>query len=223
MNSPETLLIVIAVLGFAFTFFVGWRWASRIWSLPCPSLVGWALESSFYEWITGTDKTLDRIGLQPGQRVLEVGPGPGRLLIPAAERVLPGGEVVGIDIQMGMIERLKERAKRLNVTNLTAILGDATQPIVPEASFDVAFLVTTLGEIPDRAAALAQCFRALRSKGILSVSEMLPDPHYQSKATVKRLAEAAGFQLQSVEGGLWLYTANFVKPPPADRSHSVLG
>ena len=89
-----------------------------------------------------------------GSVFLEVGPGPGRLLIPAARRVLPGGEVVGIDIQPGMIERLKERAKTANITNLTAILGDATQPIVPEASFDVAFLVTTLGEIPDRAAAI---------------------------------------------------------------------
>ncbi len=40
----------------------------------------------------GSDQTtLDRMGLQPGQRVLEVGPGPGRLLIPAARRVLPAG------------------------------------------------------------------------------------------------------------------------------------
>jgi hypothetical protein len=40
---------------------------------------------------------------------------------------------------------------------------------------------------------------------------MLPDPHYQSKTTVRRLAEAAGFQLQSIVGGMWLFTANFVK------------
>lgn len=212
MTSLDTLLLVVALIATVILFFVGWRWASRVWSLPCPSVVGWALESSFYERITGTAKTLDRIGFKPGQRVLEVGPGPGRLLIPAARRVLPGGEVVGIDIQPGMIERLKERAKTAHITNLTAILGDATQPIVPEGSFDVAFLITTLGEIPDRAAALAQCFRALKSGGILSISEMLPDPHYQSKATVNRLAEAAGFKLQSVEGGVWLFTANFVKP-----------
>jgi ubiquinone/menaquinone biosynthesis C-methylase UbiE len=125
---------------------------------------------------------------------------------------VPDGEVVGIDIQPGMIERLRERAETANIKNLTAILGDATQPVVPEASFDVAFLVTTLGEIPDRTAALAQCFRALKSGGVLSISEMLPDPHYQSKATVKQLAEAAGFRLHSVTGGKWLFTANFVKP-----------
>jgi len=212
MTPIQAILIVLAVILTVTMTFVGWRWASRVWSLPCPSLVAWALESHFYERITGTTKTIERIGLKPGQRVLEIGPGPGRLLIPAAQRVLPGGEVVGIDIQPGMIERLKERAKAANITNLTAILGDATQPIVPEASFDEAFLVTTLGEIPDRAAALDQCFRALKSGGVLSISEMLPDPHYQSKAKVKQLAEAAGFQLQSVEGGMWLFTANFVKP-----------
>jgi ubiquinone/menaquinone biosynthesis C-methylase UbiE len=65
---------------------------------------------------------------------------------------LPGGEVVGIDIQPGMVERLKERARRAQVSSLTAIPADATKPVVAEASFDLAFLVTTLGEIPDRAA-----------------------------------------------------------------------
>ena len=212
MTLAPVILIISTVIATVALVFVGWRWASRVWSLPCPSLVGWTLESPFYYRITGTEKTLGRIGLKSGQRVLEIGPGPGRLLIPAAKRVRPGGEVVGIDIQPGMVERLQERARNANITNLTAILGDATQPIVSESSFDVVFLVTTLGEIPDRAGAIAQCFRALKSGGILSISEMLPDPHYQSKTTVKRLAQAAGFRLQSVEGGIWLFTANFVKP-----------
>ena len=207
-----TAWIVVAVLGAVVLFFLGWRWASRVWSLPCPTLFAWFLDSRIYERITGTEVTLQRMGLRPGQRVLEVGPGPGRLLIPVAQRVLPGGEAVGIDIQRGMVERLKERAKRAQVSNLTAILGDATQPMVPAATFDLAFLVTTLGEIPDRAAVLAQCFRALKTGGVLSVTEMFPDPHYQSRSTVKRLAEEAGFRLQSIQGGWWLFTANFVKP-----------
>jgi ubiquinone/menaquinone biosynthesis C-methylase UbiE len=212
MNSYSVILVLIAVIAAVILTSFGWRWASRIWSLPCPSLIGWVLESPFYGRIIGTEKTLARIGLQPGQRVLEIGPGPGRLLIPAARKVLPGGTVVGIDIQSRMLDRLKARVEAANITNLTAILGDATQPIVPEASFDVAFLAAALGEIPDRAKVLAQCFRALKPGGVLSISETQPDPHYQSKATVQRLAEAAGFQLQSIHGGMWLYTANFLKP-----------
>ena len=212
MNATAIVWIVVAVLGAVLLFFLGWRWASRVWSLPCPTLLAWALDNRFYERITGTQVTLQRMGLRPGQRVLEVGPGTGRLLIPAAQRVLPGGEAVGIDIQPGMVERLRERARRAQVSNLTAILGDATQPLVAEASFDLAFLVTTLGEIPDRAAVLAQCFRALQPGGVLSITEMFPDPHYQSRSTVKRLAEEAGLRLQSLQGGWWLFAANFVKP-----------
>ena len=212
MNATAIVWIVVAVLGAVLLFFLGWRWASRVWSLPCPTLLAWALDSRLYERITGTQVTLQRMGLRPGQRVLEVGPGTGRLLIPAAQRVLPGGEAVGIDIQPGMVERLRERARRAQVSNLTAILGDATRPIVPETSFDLAFLVTTLGEIPDRAAVLAQCFRALKPGGVLSITEMFPDPHYQTRSTVKRLAEEAGFRLRSIQGGWWLFTANFVKP-----------
>jgi len=204
------LWIVLAVTILFAAISLAWRLASRIWSLPCPSVTAWRFDNPLIRALTRT--TLDRLGLRPGQKILEIGPGPGRLLIPAAARVLPGGEAVGIDIQTGMIERLKARAEKTGMTNVTAILGDAAQPHVPEASFDVAFLCTALGEIPDRAAALAQCHRALKAGGVLSITEMFGDPHYQFRATVQRLAEAAGFCLQSVTGGWWMFTANFVKP-----------
>jgi precorrin-6B methylase 2 len=210
--------IVVAVLATVLLLTLGWRWASRVWSLPCPALLAWSLEAPLSDRIAGTTKTLRRMGLQPGQKVLEIGPGPGRLMIPAAQLVLPGGEVVGIDIQPGMIERLQQRANRAGVTNLKAICGDASQAMVPEASFDTAVLAMALGEIPDRAGVLAQCFRALKLGGTLSITEAITDPHYQSRSTVQRLAEAAGFRLQAIEGGWWLFTANFVKPVDDLRS-----
>lgn len=77
---------------------------------------------------------------------MEIGPGPARLLIPAAQRVLPEGEVVGLDIQPGMIERLKARAAQAGVSNLTAILGDAIQQHFPPESIDVIYLCTVLGD-----------------------------------------------------------------------------
>jgi ubiquinone/menaquinone biosynthesis C-methylase UbiE len=152
-----------------------WRWASRRWSLPCPTFLAWSLESPLFQRLSGTETTLNRIGFRPGQKILEIGPGPGRLLLPAAQRILPGGEAVGIDIQPGMIERLEVRAKKAGITNLMAILSDATEPLVPEASFDLVFLCTVLGEIPDRAAALSQCHRALKAGGqVLGHHPLLP-------------------------------------------------
>lgn len=204
--------ILLAVFGTWVVIHFAWRWGSRRWSLPCPTALAWTLESPLFQRLSGTETTLSQLGLRPGQRILEIGPGPGRLLLPAARRILPGGEAFGIDIQPGMIERLKLRAEKTGVTNLTAILGDATQSHVPEASFDLVFLCTALGEIPDRAVVLQQCHRALKAGGVLSITEKFGDPHYQSPSTVKRLAEEAGFHLQSVQGGWWFFTANFVKP-----------
>ena len=210
MGSLASTLIAVAAIGLLFG--LGWRWASRQWALPCPSLLGALLESPWYQRLSGTEKTLARMGLAPGQKILEIGPGPGRLLIPAAQRVLPGGEAVGIELQQRMYDRLQSSAARAGVNNLTAILGDATQPHVPESSFDLAFIVTTLGEIPDRAAVLAQCYRAIKPGGRLSVTEMFGDPHYQWPATVERLARQAAFVPEPRLGHWWFYTANFTKP-----------
>ena len=143
---------------------------------------------------------------------LEIGPGPGRLLIPAAWRILPQGRAIGVDIQHKMIARLKARAQQGGVTNLTALVGDATALKLPDESVDVAYLCTVLGEIPDRAAALSECYRVLKRGGTLSITEILGDPHYQSRGNVGRLAEQAGFKLTVIEGGWRSYTASFRKP-----------
>jgi ubiquinone/menaquinone biosynthesis C-methylase UbiE len=207
-----TLWILLAIVAAFVAISLGLRWASRVWSLPFPSFLAGSLESPLFARFNGAQITVERLGLKPGQKILEIGPGPGRLLIPAAKRVLPGGEAVGIDIQQKMLDRLKARAEQAGVTNLRAIHGDAVREHVPEASFDLVFLCTVLGEIPDRPAALAECYRALKPGGVLSITEMFGDPHYQSRSTVRRLAEAAGFQPRAVYGAWWRFTADFVKP-----------
>src|SRR5437588_1102058 len=141
-KSLTILWIVLAVTILFAAISLAWRLASRIWSLPCPSVTAWRFDNPLIRALTRT--TLDRLGLRPGQRILEIGPGPGRLLIPAAERVLPGGAAVGIDIQPGMIERLKARADRAGIKRLQASQGDATQPHVAEVSFDLVFPSTAL-------------------------------------------------------------------------------
>ena len=108
MNGGFELSVVWIALGlFAIFLAIGlaWRWGSRRWSLPCPALLAWSLENPIFQRFNGTRIVLDRLALRPGQRALEIGPGPGRLLIPAAKQVFPNGEAVGIDIQPAMIER----------------------------------------------------------------------------------------------------------------------
>ena len=200
MRVAVPLLLVVAVL-------LLWRWSSRRWSLPCPTWLAWFLESPLVGSLS-VSTTLDRIGVQPGHRILEIGPCPGRLLIPAAQRVLPLGEAVGIDIQRGMIERLLERSARAGVTNVVAIVGDASTT-VPPGHFDIVILAHVLGEIPDRDAVLEGCLRALKPGGVVSISEIALDPHFVSQRTVTKFAKRAGFHHRETQGSWLSFTANF--------------
>ncbi len=73
-------------------------------------------------------------------------------------------------------------------------------------------LVTVLGEIPNREAALQEIYGALKPGGILSVTEFIFDPHFQNRAKATRLAGAAGFREKEFFGNRLAFTLNFEKP-----------
>lgn len=110
-----------------------------------------------------------------------------------------------------MIARLETGAEQAGIANLEAVQGDATQLQFPSESFDVISLCTVLGEIPDRDTALRQCYDALKPGGLLSISEIFPDPHFQTRANVQRLADEVGFRLKKMHGPWYFFTANFLK------------
>lgn len=183
------IVVLVLLLGGAL-----WRSSSRRQAIPCPSWLVPLLENPYMEWQAGSRLLLDRACVEPGMWVLDIGAGPGRLSLPAAERVGPEGRVVALDLQPGMIRRLQQRIDERGVTNVEPVLGGAGDGKVQRGVFDRAFLVTVLGEIVDQASALREIHEALKPGGILSITEVLPDPHYQTRATVRRLAQAAGFR-----------------------------
>lgn len=159
----------------------------------------------------GVVRTLDRMQVRAGMKILDVGCGPGRIAIPAAQRVLPGGETVCLDLQQGMLDRVQRRARQAGLDNGRTVLAEASAFPLPDGEFDLAYLSSVLGEVPDRARALAECYRVLRPGGVLSITETIGDPHYQSRSKVSRLAGEAGFTPLAIHGSWFLYTANFEK------------
>ena len=72
--------------------------------------------------------------------------------------------------------------------------------------------MTVLGEIPDRESALKEIHSALKPGGILSVTEVIFDPHFQRRESVLRLAQAAGFRERNFFGRSLAYTLHLEKP-----------
>lgn len=181
-------------------------------NLPCPSSLSWMLENPFMNGVAGAQTLLDRAGVEPGMRVLDVGCGPGRITLPAAERVGPRGEVVGLDIQEAMLRRVQDKIDRQRLTNIRLLRAGAGEGKTQAEAFDRALLVTVLGEIPDKAAALREIYRALKPGGILSITEVFPDPDFQTPAAIHTLAEDTGFIVTEQMGRFPAFTLNLMKP-----------
>ena len=159
---------------------------------------------------------------QPGERVLEVGPGTGYYTLDVAEWVAPGGTVEILDLQEEMLDHTLRRARERGLSNITPARGDARELPYADASFDAAYLVTVLGEIPDQEAALRELARVLRPGGRLVVGELFGDPHWVSPKRLHERAEAAGLAFQRRSGSAFAYFARFA-PDSADSVGTTNG
>ena len=118
-----------------------------------------------------TEKTLRRMDLQPGERVLDLGCGSGwatRLLARVVGEGPKGfGQVVGVDISDEMIREARAGSKEFD--NVMFITGSATQIPWEENFFDKVLSVESFYYYPDQERALAELFRVMAPKGRLFI------------------------------------------------------
>jgi len=138
------------------------RW-SRLYPGPMPHTLRWILYLSHPGL---SPRALHRVLVpRPGERMLEIGPGIGHHALPTAEELRPEGRLDVLDVQPEMLAELRARAERRGVTNLVAAEGDAERLPYGEATFDAAYLITVLGEIPHQEAALRELKRVVKRRG----------------------------------------------------------
>ena len=206
------LYIVLGLIGLGIVGLI-WRLSSRRRELPCPSWLGWMVEMD--NPFTKTNRArviVGHLGLAPAMKVLDAGCGPGRLTLPLAEAVGSQGEVLAVDIQEDMLSRVREKVETAGFQNVRYLQAGLGEGKLPQATFDRALLVTVLGEIPDKVAALKEIYDALKPGGILSVTEVIFDPHFQRRDAVLQVTHAAGFREKNFFGKKLAYTLHLEKP-----------
>lgn len=178
---------------------------------PMPEFLANLIDNPLRRRIQPPDEMPLRHGLQPGMRVLEVGPGNGRYTLAAARWLGEAGKLVTVDIEPKMIERVLRRAQAEGLTNLEARVANVYELPFDEGSFDAVTMITVIGEIPEPVRAMREFYRVLKPSGRLAFSELIMDPDYPSAQTLIRQAAQVGFRVQRKTGSFFSYSLVFEK------------
>jgi ubiquinone/menaquinone biosynthesis C-methylase UbiE len=178
---------------------------------PMPEFAANIIDNPIRRKIQPPDQTAVRHGIQPGMTVLDVGPGNGTYTLAAARRVGPQGKVVAIDIETRMIARVECKIQAEGITNIEARAADVFDLPFDDHTFDLIYMITVSGEIPDFPKALQEFHRILTPSGTLAFSEFFSDPDYPLASTLIRKVSTTGFRLQEKIGNFFNYTLIFEK------------
>ena len=149
------------------------------------------------------DPVMDAIGVLPGMVVAEIGAGRGRYVAQLAVRVGEKGKVYAEDINGAALKYLKKRCERWGLENVEAILGDVTEPQLPEGELDLIFIISAYHHFSDPVALLRNARSALKPDGKLAIGEwFLRDENDHEGTTPEKMEaqmKAAGYKLERLE------------------------
>jgi ubiquinone/menaquinone biosynthesis C-methylase UbiE len=215
----STISKILEILFWIILILIGYqiliRVVRKIWHFPAPAFIGFFLDSNRRRVLQPPEKLIAESGIKEGMRVLEIGCGSGAFTTYIAHAVGPEGKVEALDIQPKMLKQLENKLslpKNSNIKNIELHQASAYELPFEDEEIDLISMVTVLPEIPDQQKALLECKRVLKPKGILAISELLPDPDYPLPRTTIRRGEKAGFMVSEVFPGFWTYTVRFKKP-----------
>lgn len=122
------------------------------------------------------EAAMARLGLRPGDRVLDIGCGPGVNVEFLRERVGPSGEVVAVDYSPKMVEKARARVAENGWENVTVVRADATTADLGDG-FDAAVATLSLSVMPDPRLAVENVHASLDPGATVAVFDVgtIPD------------------------------------------------
>ena len=125
-------------------------------------------------WNLIGQRTIERLRLKPGDRVLDVACGSGASAIPAARCIGESGTVLGVDLAERLLELARAKARQLGLTNIRFQVGDMERSGCADENFDAVVCVFGIFFLPDMARAVRELWRMVRQGGQLAITTWGP-------------------------------------------------
>jgi arsenite methyltransferase len=115
------------------------------------------------------ERVIAALGLEPGDRVADLGSGSGYFTLRLADAVGPEGRVYAVDVDEEMNEYLTQRVAQAGAANVEVVLGRFEDPLLPDGGVDLVLTVDTYHHIDDRPAYFRKLQRDLSPGGRVAV------------------------------------------------------
>jgi ubiquinone/menaquinone biosynthesis C-methylase UbiE len=115
------------------------------------------------------ERVIAALGIEPGDRVADLGSGSGYFTLHLAKAVGPEGRVYAVDVDEEMNEYLTQRVAQAGATNVEIVRGRFDDPLLPDGGVDLVLTVDTYHHIDDRPAYFRKLQRDLAPGGRVAV------------------------------------------------------
>ena len=155
-------------------------------------------------------QVIDMLKVRPGERVLEIGFGPGVGVELVTQRI-ESGAVAGVDPSAEMLKQAQARnADGIKAGRVDLRIGSVERLPFPDAAFDKAFAINSMQVWPDAGAGLREIHRVLRQGGVVALAFTINSG--QQRSGVAETLSAAGFAAPRVRDGERLFCVMASKP-----------
>jgi ubiquinone/menaquinone biosynthesis C-methylase UbiE len=169
------------------------------------------------------DQVMDAIGIVPGMAGAEIGAGRGRYVVQLAVRVGQEGKIYAEDINAASLKHLDNRCEKWDLDHVETVLGEVTDPKLPEGSLDFIFIISSYHHFADPVALMKNAKPSLKPTGFVAIGEwLLKEGESGEGRTPEQITnemKKAGYHLDRIETLLQKNDMNLYVFKPEFKNH----